>query len=294
MERQFGAVRFIPGPNSGKYPHCHSVYVEGQVKVLIDPAADRERLTALRDGPGVDQVWLTHSHEDHITHLDLFEDRELGVHPMDAPALGDLETFLDYYDMTDPEIRGFWAEILVKNFNYKPRTPDRLFADDETVDLGGAEVRILHAPGHTPGHTAFFFPDEGVLFLADYDLTPFGPWYGDRYSSIEDTIASVRRLRDLPARVWLTCHEDGLFETEPGPLWDRYLAVIDDRESRLLELLRTPRAMAEVIEARLVYRKKKEPAAFFDFGERAIMGKHLERLIGQGRVVEDRGVYALV
>ena len=42
-ETAFGPVRFIPGPNRGKYPHCHSVYVEGD-QILIDPAADRERL----------------------------------------------------------------------------------------------------------------------------------------------------------------------------------------------------------------------------------------------------------
>ena len=35
--QQFGPVWFIPGENHGKYPFCHSVYVEG-AGVLIDPA----------------------------------------------------------------------------------------------------------------------------------------------------------------------------------------------------------------------------------------------------------------
>jgi hypothetical protein len=42
-ERRFAPVRFLPGPNRGKYPHCHCVYVEG-AGLLIDPGADRERL----------------------------------------------------------------------------------------------------------------------------------------------------------------------------------------------------------------------------------------------------------
>jgi glyoxylase-like metal-dependent hydrolase (beta-lactamase superfamily II) len=72
-ERCFGPVRFIPGQNNGKYPNCHSIYIEG-AGVLIDPAADRDRLIRLKQESGAKAVWLSHWHEDHITHLDLFED----------------------------------------------------------------------------------------------------------------------------------------------------------------------------------------------------------------------------
>ena len=51
-ETHFGPVLFIPGENNGKYPNCHSIYIEGD-KVLIDPASDRERLVQLRKDPGV-------------------------------------------------------------------------------------------------------------------------------------------------------------------------------------------------------------------------------------------------
>jgi len=36
-EKKFSPIRFIPGINQGKYPYCHSVYIEG-AKILIDPA----------------------------------------------------------------------------------------------------------------------------------------------------------------------------------------------------------------------------------------------------------------
>jgi len=42
-EKHFGPVWFIPGENKGKYPFCHSVYIEGEC-ILIDPASDRNRL----------------------------------------------------------------------------------------------------------------------------------------------------------------------------------------------------------------------------------------------------------
>ncbi len=43
------------------------------------------------------------------------------------------------------------------------------------------------------------YPDNDILFLGDYDLTPFGPWYGDVESSIEQTISSINMLQQIPA-----------------------------------------------------------------------------------------------
>jgi hydroxyacylglutathione hydrolase len=159
------------------------------------------------------------------------------------------------------------------------------------MDLGDLMVEVVHTPGHTPGHLSLYFPEQQILFLGDYDLTSFGPWYGDVHSSIEGTVASVNKLRSIPARVWITCHGSGVFENDPGDLWDSYLNVIDERDARLQDLLRQPRSMSEIVEARIVYRKKREPKEFFDFGERAIMGKHLERLMKLGLVACEDGIY---
>lgn len=291
METRFGPLTFIPGKNSGRYPYCHSLYLEADFKVLIDPASDKERLEQLLKGPGVDAVWLSHYHEDHFMHLNLFEDKELWISEADAPPLADLECLLDYYGMDLEEDREFWRRIMLERFNYRPRQADRLFQGEEVIDLSGVTVEVIPTPGHTPGHSSFFFPEPGLLFLGDYDLTPFGPWYGDVYSDIEATIASVNRLRRVPAKVWVTCHETGLFLTDPGDLWDQYLAAIDEREAKLLDLLAAPRTMAEIVEARILYGKKREPKEFFDFGERTNMAKHLDRLMGQGRVVRRGETY---
>ncbi|MEW5912174.1 MAG: MBL fold metallo-hydrolase [Thermodesulfobacteriota bacterium] len=284
-ERSFGPVRFLPGPNRGRYPACHSVYIEG-AGVLIDPGADRERLQRLRQEEGVRAVWLSHWHEDHITHLDLFEDLPLWVPAADAPPLADLEVFLDWYDMQGA-FREQWRRIMTEQFHYRPRRPAGLLRGGQVLELGPVSVEVIAAPGHTPGSLAFLFREPQVLFLADYDLTAFGPWYGDLHSSIEDTIASLERLRATPARVWLAGHETGLFSEEPGPLWDQYLGVIHQREARLLELLRRPRSQQEIIEAWIVYGRPREPRDFFVFSEWAIMKKHVQRLEGQGRLRQE-------
>ena len=289
-ERHFGPVRFLPGPNNGKYPYCHSVFIEG-AGILIDPSSDRQRLEALRDTHDVNAVWLSHWHEDHFMHLDLFEDVPLAMHAADAPFLENMETFLDGYGIEDTDTREAWKPLLEEIFHFRPRQPDMLLEEKEGLAIGDVTVDILHTPGHTPGHLCVFFHEPEVLFLADYDLTAFGPWYGDRLSSIAETEASVRRLQGLPARVWLTCHETGVFEAAPPLLWDCYLDVIRRRRADLLALLAKPRSMSDIVDAWIVYKRPREPLAFYRHAEQSLMEKHLEELMTAGRVVKEGSRY---
>lgn len=289
-ERSFGPIRLIPGANKGRYPNSNSVYVEGP-GILIDAGADEARYRELIAGPGVREVWLSHWHEDHLAYLDLFAGLPLVQMAVEAEPLADLEAFLDWYGIGEEEYRDYWRRTLPTDFHFKPRRATDFFAPGEIIDVGTCTVEIIHVPGHTPGSTAFFFREYEVLFLGDYDLSDFGPWYGDRDGSIEGTIASVRRLQQVPAKVWLTSHEDGCFEGDATEAFDRYLAVIDEREAKLLDFLSAPRTMEDIVAACLVYRKPREPKAFFEWGEGAIMGKHLERLMKNGAVVLEGGRY---
>ena len=165
--------------------------------------------------------------------------------------------------------------------------------DGDIFHFDTVTVEVIGAPGHTPGHIGLYFKEPGVLFLADYDLTPFGPWYGDVRSSLEQTIRSVKRLRRIPAKIWLTCHETGVFEEDPGELWDNYLGVIDQREKKLLEALDAPRTLADLAAACIVYGKPREPREFYELGERGHVKKHLEKLIGEGKVIRHGDSYRL-
>jgi len=194
--------------------------------------------------------------------------------------------------MTEGE-REFYHEAMVRDFHFKSRKADRLFIGEEVIDLGGVTAEVIPTPGHTPGNCSFYFREPELLFLGDYDLTPFGPWYGDAKSDIEATIASINRLRSIPAKAWIVSHESGPFLSEPGDLWDRYLHTIDEREARLLDLLKTPRTMPEIVDARILYGNKRAPQAMYDIGERGHMGKHLERLVRRGTVVLEDDTYRL-
>jgi len=182
----------------------------------------------------------------------------------------------------------------MQQFQYSPIKNANFFQDGEVVDCGSVTVEVIATPGHTPGHLSFFFPEEKVLFLGDYDLTSFGPWYGDVYSDIDETIKSVRRLQKIPADIWITSHEKGFFEENPGEFWQNYENIIYERDNKVMEYLKQPRTLAEIIAAWLIYGKAREPLFFYEFGERALVTKHLQRLEKQNRIIFDNNHYCLI
>jgi glyoxylase-like metal-dependent hydrolase (beta-lactamase superfamily II) len=224
-------------------------------------------------------------------YLDLFDDIPLWTSEKEAPPLSDVEIFLDWYGMDNDDYRKYWRHMLKEEFHFKFRKPTQFLRSGQIIDLGMVTVEVIATPGHTPGHLAFFFREPGVLFMGDYDLTKFGPFYGDVYASIEETIDSVNHLKRTPAKVFLTSHETGVFMGDPGKLWDDYLNVIYKRERRLLEFLIKPRTIEEIVGTWIVYGREREPKAFFEFAEQALMKKHLERLIKLGVVVKKKDQY---
>jgi hydroxyacylglutathione hydrolase len=209
-ENRFGPVLFIPGTNHGRYPYCNSIYIKGP-GILIDPASDRERLIRLKEEEGVQQIWLTHFHEDHIMYLNLFDDIPFYMSEEDADKLANLDNFMEYdwYEIQKEE-QGWWTTVMNEHFNFKPRKPAGFLKGNDIVRHHDVTIEVIHSPGHTSGSLTFYIQEPSVLFLGDYDLTSFGPFYGNRQSSIRDTIASIARLRQIPARIVLTGHEEGI------------------------------------------------------------------------------------
>ena len=295
MDAQLGRIRFIRGDNGGKYPFNHSLYLAGgNTRIIIDPSCSLQKLTDLKQKDGVDQVWLSHWHEDHMGFLNLFDNCALRISERDFPPLTDMEIFLDWYDIQGKELRELWKNIMLNNFNYRPQKEALFLNDEETINLGSLTVQIIATPGHTPGHLSFFFPEEEILFIGDYDLTSFGPWYGDLYSSIDQTIKSIHKLKAIPARKWIASHNTGLFEKNPGKLWNDYENVIYQREDRIMNFLKKPKTMEEIVCAWLIYGRPREPKEFFEFNERALVGKHIEHLEGQGEIILDKNKYVKI
>lgn len=292
-----GRIRFMRG---GKYPQSNSVLIDDNLRAIIDPACDETKLASIQKERPVDVIINSHGHEDHILYNYLFPDAQLWVHAQDAGVFKDVRAFLNQFfapgGMDDKTIAG-WMEFMSDVVNFQPRVPDRLLQDGEILDFGETRARVLHTPGHSPGHLCFHFLNENVIFMADLDLVKFGPYYGDKASSIDDTIRSLERLADIDADVYLVSHgKEGILDGDPAHI-DRYLQVIYRREEKLLEFLASgPKTIEEITGHGIIYGGHKLASGAWDLSisEMAMMIKHVERLERLGRVNREAGRYRLL
>lgn len=288
-----GAIKFTRG---GRYPFCNSILVDDQIRAVIDASSDQERLQAIKDQGPVDYLITSHAHEDHIVFNYLFPESKFCAHPFDAPFFADIESLIDCFGDMSEENKEKWRKFLQNECHYMPRKVDLFLKDGMVMDLGKVRVQIIHAPGHTKGHCAFYFIQEKILFTADLDLTKAGPYYGDRGSDIEETIQSLKRLKTFEVETYLTSHGKGIFDGDPQNI-DRYLEVIDLREVKLIEFLKTgPKTLDQVVEEGIIYGKKSISAGPWDLTltEKIMMAKHLDRLVRMGRVWQEGDLFILV
>jgi glyoxylase-like metal-dependent hydrolase (beta-lactamase superfamily II) len=286
-EREIGCTTVLFGERGGKYPQGNTRWVRGgEEELLIDPSLGllprRGRL------PAVDRILHSHCHEDHVAGSHLYADRPWHFHEADLPGIRSLDDFMAIYGYAEPIASGF-RELLRERFHVTPRSDAQGFSDGALFELGGGvRVRAIHAPGHTRGHCLFHVEPDDLLYLGDIDLSSFGPYYGDAWSSLEDFERTLGAVRDLRARHYATFHHIGVLDEREIFLerLDRFTAVIATREQRLLEYLRgAPREMHEIVAHRFVYRPGDE-VPFAPAVELRSMRQHLDRLLAAGRVRE--------
>jgi len=283
-------IWLIEGLKGGRFPYSHSLYINDGGGVLIDCGSDPEEIIRLRHDNGLAAIVMTHYHEDHFFFRYRFPDVEVWTTAADTPPLESLEALLQNSGAAGTRFEADFRRRLIEEYNYLACTVARHIADGETLHFGGTSARAVIAPGHTPGHLCLHFPQEDILFLGDYDLTPFGPWYGDRVADIDDFKRSGRMLAGLGAKINVASHEEPIHRGSIREKMERYLSVIDRREEKLVDFLRDPHDLEEIIARRIVYGKDAQ-SEWFDGGEAALMAKHLEKLIREGRVRQDGDRY---
>jgi glyoxylase-like metal-dependent hydrolase (beta-lactamase superfamily II) len=282
---KIGRTTVLVGERGGKYPQGNSLLVEGgEETLLVDPsvAVAEGRFTL----PRVDRIVNSHCHEDHVAGNGRFPRVPWHLHEADLPGIRSLDGLMAIYGF-DGAIDAAWRRVVVEQFHFTPRPDPTPFRDGDVFDLGGVRVRVIHAPGHTRGHCFLHVEPDDVLYLGDVDLSSFGPYYGDAWSSLEDFERTLALAATLKARWYATFHHIGVVEGRPAFLEKlaRFTAVVADRERRLLEFLREPRTMDDVAAHRFVYRPS-DPVSFAEPVERRSMGQHVARLVAAGRVCE--------
>jgi len=279
-----GEIVFIRGENNGRFPNAHCIFIDDDVPTVIDPASRPEELERLDREKGIRLVINSHYHVDHVRYNRLFPNAEFVAHEADVPAISSLEENARIVGIDDKPWAPVWKQVMREVWGYTDTDVDRPVVDGEEMSLGANTVRFIHTPGHTPGHMCVEFVEEKAVYLADIDLTRFGPWYGNKSSSIDDFLDSIERLKGVDADTWYTSHGDGIIHGDIRGRLDAYASVIMDRESRLLDLLGEPRTMQEIVDRAVIFGKPWEPPEMFEFFEGTMIEKHLARLERAGLV----------
>ena len=135
--------------------------------ICIDPGDDSKAIVDAIDKHGFElqAIVVTHAHLDHIGGVAALKK----VKPTADIMLHKADEFI--YDALPEQAtwigipRSQWAALGL-DFETPPRV-DGYWADGQMYQVGKLEFRVIHCPGHTPGHVVLFEPNERKVFVGD-------------------------------------------------------------------------------------------------------------------------------
>ena len=271
-------IKAVFGDNKGRFPFCNCLIIDDEIKAVIDTGGG-DPLHSRGFDP--DLVILSHYHPDHIRDAASFN-RPVYCHPADIPPVEKEEILLDYTSFR--ELGDTRARMVLEFLRYRPLPVTGSFADGDVLNFGRVQLRVLHTPGHSPGHCCFYAEREGVLFSADVDLTSFGPWYGHNSCELDAFEESIKRIMSLQPAVVISGHNDPVRGGEVQAALQAYLEKIAERDRLLLDFLERPATLEEMTDQKFIYGKHPEPAFLYRHFEKKMLKKHLDRLFTRGQV----------
>ncbi|WEK48397.1 MAG: MBL fold metallo-hydrolase [Candidatus Andeanibacterium colombiense] len=137
--------------------NCSLIWCTKTMKgALVDPGGDLDKLkdAVRRAGVTLEKLLVTHGHVDHCGEAGVLA-KELGLtiegpHEADRFWISRLED-----DARKWGLRGAIFE------------PDRWLEDGDTVTVGEVELKVIHCPGHTPGHVIFYNRASDFAIVGD-------------------------------------------------------------------------------------------------------------------------------
>ena len=132
--------------------NCYIYYNEtDKDAIIIDPADKPEVIRDFieKEQLNLKAVLLTHGHFDHIGAVkDLCEKYNVKIYGHEA----------EEEVLVNPEIN---LSVGLGRTQLSFRLDEKL-RDNQTLDIIGLSIRVLHTPGHTVGGVCYYIPSEGI------------------------------------------------------------------------------------------------------------------------------------
>jgi glyoxylase-like metal-dependent hydrolase (beta-lactamase superfamily II) len=156
-------------------------------------------LSGLGMQPGdVTHLLLSHAHNDHTGGARTVVDAtaaQVRTHEREAVYVRE-----GRMPNPDPSTRGgrLMARLPGSLKGFAKVGVDQTFEDGDVLPLAGG-IRVVHTPGHTPGHCSFLHPSSGVLITADAIFNVRGLRYSFKNSCTDVRLSreSAQRLGEL-------------------------------------------------------------------------------------------------
>jgi len=148
--------------------------------IVIDPSAEAERIASEVKAHGYQLIAIvvTHGHPDHVAGVAALE------RLTKVPLIAHRDAGVGEFHLMD-------SAFLLMLGGERPPKPDRLVGDGDTIEVGTVQLKVMYAPGHTPGDMLLYTP--GAVFTGDV-LFVQGVGRTDLPGSSHATF--VRSLRD--------------------------------------------------------------------------------------------------
>ncbi|HEY8436024.1 MAG TPA: MBL fold metallo-hydrolase [Haloplasmataceae bacterium] len=127
--------------------------------LIIDPSFNHTELINFIEMEELEvmAVVLTHGHFDHMISVNTvchMYDVPLYIHPKEVEYLYDADKNLSSYFAKGKEV------TVTERVSVRP-------IDENTTQIEGIPVTVLHVPGHSPGSIALYFKEANALFSGD-------------------------------------------------------------------------------------------------------------------------------
>lgn len=248
-----------PSPMTGDGNNTYLIAGDGGA-VLIDAGAGQPQhladLTAALTASGtrLSEVLVTHGHTDHAGGAAAIADAHPGARFRKHP-----------WPEHDERFPVAWEWL----------------RQGDVVQAGGTALRVLHTPGHTPDHLAFWHEPSGTIFTGDLVVAGSSVMiHSSQGGDLGAYMRSLHRLLALSPERLLPAHGPAIDNARETLTW--YLEHRREREAQVIAALRAGHATVEAIAESIYHGLDSELMSAARENVRA----HLEKLKSEGMASE--------
>jgi len=295
-------------PPSPYWPESANVYVfkDGDGVSFFDVGcgaiASVERLfSALKNlkwaSRPVQKVILSHAHPDHVGAMEILlaenSPESIMLHEIDIPYALDPEKLSFSFDIPlcnerltsgrgqnksnendlGFDLIGYFRSLNCSMCNIEPNSP---VVEGDAIHVGDYSFRVLHTPGHAPGHISLYESSKRLLLAGDL-IGEMVAWYTPSSGGAEGYLDSLRKIDDLDVDLILPSHGNVITDTRKAIKETR--EKILERDNVINNALQTGSKTFEELN-RLLFDK---PNIQF-FPGTPILESHLQKLIKERKI----------